>query len=341
MSQEKLQQAISMIKAGNKQAGQKLLGEVLTENPKNEQAWLWMSTLVPLDKQIFCLEKALSINPANMQARDQLMRLKQRASAPVSQPVPEKVPAKEAVVRESRVMDEAVQTQTPVMQPVANAPITVPRPRVWTKKNKYGADVIMLDETHLVSFSVTQEKLPALLHILNERAPAGETLRKMEKPIRPIHISLDRITSVRELYGILTIQYKDTAGKDAKASVTTPDKQTAEIMQALQHGLGEQFRSVAKPTKMMNVLLPVSALFLIACTCTGFFYWLANGLAAEQPDIHGSATARGLGNLLLLIGPNGVLCIGGVALLILLAVLVANIAKPPTETTLVRSVTTQ
>ena len=75
-SPEKLQQAMALIKSGDKESGQKLLFEIISSDPGNETAWLWLVSVVSPDQRIFCLEKALSINPNNVQARQYLEKLK-------------------------------------------------------------------------------------------------------------------------------------------------------------------------------------------------------------------------------------------------------------------------
>jgi hypothetical protein len=76
MTSEKLRHAIELIKNGDKKGGQNLLVDVVNTDPNNETAWLWLSSVVPQEKRIFCLEKALSINPHNIQARNQLEKFK-------------------------------------------------------------------------------------------------------------------------------------------------------------------------------------------------------------------------------------------------------------------------
>lgn len=72
----KLQQAISAIKAGNEKAGQRLLAQIIKADPKNEVAWLWMSTaLDDSQKKKQCLQRVLQINPANETARKGLAQL--------------------------------------------------------------------------------------------------------------------------------------------------------------------------------------------------------------------------------------------------------------------------
>ncbi len=83
---DKLQQAISLIKSGDKKRGKHLIGEVIKEDPENETAWLWMYNLVAQpEKKQFCLERALAINPENQKARKALANLKQSSSPQVKQ----------------------------------------------------------------------------------------------------------------------------------------------------------------------------------------------------------------------------------------------------------------
>lgn len=74
---EKLQQAIINIKSGNKQLGQKLLAQVLQEQPDNELGWLWMSAVVDEDKRKYCIERVLEINPNNQTAKQAFDKLNQ------------------------------------------------------------------------------------------------------------------------------------------------------------------------------------------------------------------------------------------------------------------------
>jgi hypothetical protein len=75
---DKLQQAISLVKSGDKQGGARLLAEVLHTEPRNETAWLWMSGVVSKPEQRrHCLEQVLQINPNNQMARKGLARLQQ------------------------------------------------------------------------------------------------------------------------------------------------------------------------------------------------------------------------------------------------------------------------
>jgi len=78
-TQEILQHAIAMARAGHKVEARDLLLEVVEGDPQCEIAWIWLSGLVDLleDKIIAC-ENVLVINPSNDKVRAYLLELKRQ-----------------------------------------------------------------------------------------------------------------------------------------------------------------------------------------------------------------------------------------------------------------------
>ena len=73
---DKLPQAITLIKSGEKQKGGQILANLLKVDPQNELAWLWMSKVVDTKKrQQYCLRQVLTINPGNEIARKALDKI--------------------------------------------------------------------------------------------------------------------------------------------------------------------------------------------------------------------------------------------------------------------------
>lgn len=71
-----LKEAIAVAKAGQRPRARELLLELIEQDPHNEAAWLWLSSLLPtLNERITALETALTINPHNIQAQQQLQKL--------------------------------------------------------------------------------------------------------------------------------------------------------------------------------------------------------------------------------------------------------------------------
>lgn len=84
---ETLQRAITEIRSGDKETGQRLLAEVIRNDPHNETAWLWMSSAIDSDDhRRYCLERVLAINPQNQTARQELETLGQKQASEPLQP---------------------------------------------------------------------------------------------------------------------------------------------------------------------------------------------------------------------------------------------------------------
>ncbi len=80
-----IREAVVSAKAGNKAWARDCLSRVLRMDPRNEAAWLWLSSVLetPAEKR-FCLEKVLSINPDNVQAQAGLRYLGQQSKSPAA-----------------------------------------------------------------------------------------------------------------------------------------------------------------------------------------------------------------------------------------------------------------
>ena len=65
-----LELAITAIRSGRKEEGRQLLNLLIQQNPNDEMAWLWMSSVVNTDEQrARCLYHVLAINPDSALAR--------------------------------------------------------------------------------------------------------------------------------------------------------------------------------------------------------------------------------------------------------------------------------
>jgi len=84
-----LELAITAIRSNRKEEGRQLLNLLIQENPNDEKAWLWMSSVVDTDEQrARCLYHVLAINPENQYARRglQLLGIVVSDSRPVKVP---------------------------------------------------------------------------------------------------------------------------------------------------------------------------------------------------------------------------------------------------------------
>jgi predicted RNA-binding Zn-ribbon protein involved in translation (DUF1610 family) len=73
---EKLQEAASLYKKGDKSQACKLLMEIVRQDPLNTVAWYGLASCVDeLDKKVYCLERILTIDPSNKKAQQMLDKL--------------------------------------------------------------------------------------------------------------------------------------------------------------------------------------------------------------------------------------------------------------------------
>jgi pimeloyl-ACP methyl ester carboxylesterase len=94
--QELLQQSQNALKAGNTQQASAILAKLVQQHPKSEQGWYLLGTLIKDKKQKkYCFDRALAINPNNIEIHKQLTLLDDinPASQPTGQPVSKPVTA--------------------------------------------------------------------------------------------------------------------------------------------------------------------------------------------------------------------------------------------------------
>jgi DNA-directed RNA polymerase subunit RPC12/RpoP len=71
-----LDQAIAAVQMGDLVGGRRMLAHVLGEDPRNEEAWLWLGTAVDdLGQRTDCLRRVLALNPRNRVAWERLASL--------------------------------------------------------------------------------------------------------------------------------------------------------------------------------------------------------------------------------------------------------------------------
>lgn len=77
-----MREAIQAAQSGNKNWARECLGRVLKADPRNEEAWLWLSAVLDtVAEKRYCLERVLAINPANAQAQAGLRYLEGQREA--------------------------------------------------------------------------------------------------------------------------------------------------------------------------------------------------------------------------------------------------------------------
>lgn len=95
MNEEALKQGIELVRSGNVPAGLKVLAEIVKQDPQNDMAWVWLSACYSeKDRKVYCLNRAVRINPRNALALEGLSRMGE--PLPVVEPMKEPQAAAEA-----------------------------------------------------------------------------------------------------------------------------------------------------------------------------------------------------------------------------------------------------
>jgi hypothetical protein len=114
----------SAARRGDRAMARALLTQLVEQDPRNEEAWMWLSGVVTdADEQQICLENALVINPNNAQARKGLDFILSKTGTPSR--VPPAAPA-DARQQASPAVDAPETPQQALAQPEAVEPDSAP-----------------------------------------------------------------------------------------------------------------------------------------------------------------------------------------------------------------------
>lgn len=119
MPSEQLSLAISAIKSGDKATGSRLLAAILESEPSNEIAWIWLATSQDdIEKKIFCLKKALSLNPNNYTYVQALIKLELQSQPYLEEIPPPHLPQKTSTENTLVAEEEKSVIPAPLAKPV-------------------------------------------------------------------------------------------------------------------------------------------------------------------------------------------------------------------------------
>jgi outer membrane biosynthesis protein TonB len=365
MPSDSLQQAITLIKSGDKQNGRRLLAEIIKADPGNETAWLWMSSVLDnVDQRRHCLEQVLALNPHNQLAQKGLAKLQQyqAPSQPVDtpkQPTPppaqtqsqtaqapsptiDKPTTTEPLKTSKDVAIRSLESQpkpppSPSPAPESTIKPVKKRKNVWLNPNHLLTKIIVLYDNAVVAANPDDEVLKQVRAKLKTGTPnpkmLGEELEAV--PIRSI-----TMVSTNKRRKNLTIRYK----KDKKPGLqtlyfaNTADRD--EFFAALQQRLGTGFECITREFNAFVALLFPIVIMAAVVYGTYLFHGAAVEIAGgAEPEIEG----RGLEILLQfvflllvkLIGPTGMIILGVMLIGWILFWTVKRVMNPPIMMTLI------
>jgi tetratricopeptide (TPR) repeat protein len=136
-SHDELALGIAAAKAGQREIARQHLQAAIRQDPRSEQAWLWMSGLVDTPAQRRdCLQRVLALNPGNEMARRGMEQLAQSEAASfLSVFEPRTPPPPPQVIEPPPLTADSVTTPIPidlggraVIQPAAQSPAATAPP---------------------------------------------------------------------------------------------------------------------------------------------------------------------------------------------------------------------
>lgn len=134
-----LENAIRLIRSGQKDDAQKLLQSVIKGDPKNIQAWFWyVETCATNEKRIQALEMCLKFNPGNAQASNALQKFRGDTRSPSSQTEPPK--PKMSVEPEQTNQEENIYSYDPLK------PLFKPRETITSPRSTWDPPALFAEE---------------------------------------------------------------------------------------------------------------------------------------------------------------------------------------------------
>jgi hypothetical protein len=311
-----LQQAITLIKTGNKQEGGRLLSQILEADPTNEKAWLWMIRAVSSDKKrIYCLERVLAINPNNQLAQQTLAKLKARnrtaSATPTHTPAPTTSPS----------------------QPTKQVPTSRVAENVWLNLKGTLADkLVVLDTAGIITAKPSEEELQQIQAQVRHGQPLtdipGNDVKgiPMETIVKAEAFQHTRSLAIRskpkDKSENNTIFFDDAASRD-------------DFFHALRAKLEPAFQYELKKYTPFQVMFSTTLFMVLVGFVTIFLYTFAVAVQTGATGMPrgGSALTKIIAliayTLAKTLGPIGIAVIGGLIILLCIYWMVRSMKKPP------------
>ncbi len=127
MNEDVLKQGIELIQSGNIPAGLRILAEIVKQDPQNDMAWTWLAACyTEKERKIYCLNRAVRINPHNSLALEGLTQLGE--PLPVVEPLKEESITPETYTEPAEVEPVTPETYTEPAEVEPVAPVTYTEP---------------------------------------------------------------------------------------------------------------------------------------------------------------------------------------------------------------------
>ncbi len=310
---EVIKQAENAIKAGDTKTGFEILRQILVENPESERAWWIMSGLVQRAERATCLEQVLLINPSNQFARDALNELKEASPITETKPpreLPKPYPGKKPTGKTERVGEY----------------------KTWHYTKGSTVYLIILGDIRLIQAQTETKWIPRVRDALKKGLIPDQYLSGIKT------IPLAKIKSIKLLKTVLQFQYHVGESEQSIRVALDNSAMAERILDVLGKRLGPDYLLQIKPVRTGLTLLTSAILVFGAVGATVAGYWAYQEVVSGRAAATGSVQSPAVISLLQSLGTGGVTLVGGILIIIALAISIRMLLKPELGTELVRRV---
>ncbi|MEW5870208.1 MAG: leucine-rich repeat domain-containing protein [Chloroflexota bacterium] len=324
-----LQEAIALVKAGDRKGGRQRLSALLKRQPENVTAWLWMAGAVDEDAQRrFCLERVLQLDPGNQVARRGLESLQPRPPAEVAA-APQPAQAAQAAIPHSAAPETPAQ---PAAQPEAD--IAPARDRqVWLNPKNTQDRVVALESGVLYVANPSEPVLARARTAFDQDLP----LAALVTPRLAIPLEQVRRASADRHGKSISIRYNENERLRLELLIFDEAGQRDDFLKALHERLAPGFALRQEQFNPLQAAILPGILLAAVALLTYLFYMAAlESQAGVEAVIRGRyAFMKQLAAWAIeLLGPTGIVIVGGLLGLALAAWLLRRVANPPLMATL-------
>lgn len=199
---DELVQAIAAIQDGQVERALGLLAHVIKDEPKNDEAWLWLAAISPTEtERRECLEFVLQINPDNQEARRGLLksRVMVREGSP---PVPAHVPMLD-LSAEVTSTESAGESPLPIEVSPQSPASSVTKPEATS--GPVSAEVLLPEPDH----HSNSEKAEASTH-----SKFRKGTRRWDQPFKTEREVIDKFSDYLEELLIISASLEEDLGRD-------------------------------------------------------------------------------------------------------------------------------
>ena len=319
-----LQYAIQLVKDGHHAKAQSILAEIISVEPKDEQAWLWLAAVLNEDNRQYCLRQVLIINPNNQQARLAVddNGLDSYAQSVDSKDFPMLGDDSLDSTIEGQVSEQNARVDADLSESVTSKPAHLD---FWVYSQGKTVRAIILNTDKVTNATLEPKMRRQFVERLGNDELPLDSLVGMEQ------ISFDKIIEIFHYKNHVQILHENP--KKQKLDLNCVDQAMgSSILNALSRKLGPRFERRTESKRFNAQMVALFILFILVAAITAVMFFgtieIATGNVSLPLDARTVSAVSA-------IGPIGVLGIGMVTMLVLFVSMIYRYMRPPKTTKLI------